>query len=83
MFGRSSSDDKGQIVAFLAAVDALDAGNIPLTSNIRIVMEGEEEAGSPNLEAAVRAHPDRVRADALILVDGPRHASDRATLNFG
>ena len=46
-------------------------------------MEGEEEAGSPNLEAAVRAHPDRVRGDALILVDGPRHASDRPTLNFG
>ena len=58
-------------------------GNIPLTSNIRVLMEGEEEAGSPNLEAAVRAHPDRIRADALILVDGPRHASDRPTLNFG
>ena len=82
-FGRSSSDDKGPIVAFLAAIDALDASNIPLTSNIRVLMEGEEEAGSPNLEAAVRAHADRIRADALILVDGPRHASDRPTLNFG
>jgi acetylornithine deacetylase/succinyl-diaminopimelate desuccinylase-like protein len=83
VFGRSTSDDKSPIVAFLAAVDALDAANIPLTANLRILMEGEEEAGSPNLEAAVRAHPDRVRADALILVDGPRHASDRPTLNFG
>jgi acetylornithine deacetylase/succinyl-diaminopimelate desuccinylase-like protein len=83
VFGRSASDDKSPIVAFLAAVDALDAANIPLTANVRILMEGEEEAGSPNLEAAVRAHPDRVRADALILVDGPRHASDRPTLNFG
>jgi acetylornithine deacetylase/succinyl-diaminopimelate desuccinylase-like protein len=83
VFGRSSSDDKGPIVAFLAAIDALDAGHIPVTSNIRVVMEGEEEAGSPNLEAAVRANADRIRADALILVDGPRHASDRPTLNFG
>src|SRR4051812_9888480 len=83
VYGRSTSDDKSPIVAFLAAVDALDAANIPLTSNLRVLMEGEEEAGSPNLEAAVRAHPDRVRGDALILVDGPRHASDRATLNFG
>jgi acetylornithine deacetylase/succinyl-diaminopimelate desuccinylase-like protein len=83
VFGRSSSDDKSPIIAFLAAIDALDAGNIPLTSTIRVLMEGEEEAGSPNLEAAVRAHADRVRADALILVDGPRHASDRPTLNFG
>ena len=83
VFGRSSSDDKSPIVAFLAAIDALDAADIPLTSNVRVLMEGEEEAGSPNLEAAVRAHADRVRGDALILVDGPRHASDRPTMNFG
>jgi acetylornithine deacetylase/succinyl-diaminopimelate desuccinylase-like protein len=83
VYGRSTSDDKSPIVAFLSAIDALDAAGMPLTSNLRVLMEGEEEAGSPNLEAMVRAHPDRVRADALILVDGPRHASDRATLNFG
>jgi acetylornithine deacetylase/succinyl-diaminopimelate desuccinylase-like protein len=83
VFGRSTSDDKSPIVAFLAAIDALEAANVPLTSSIRVLMEGEEEAGSPNLEAAVRAHADKVRGDALILVDGPRHASDRATLNFG
>ncbi|MGH9140026.1 MAG: M20/M25/M40 family metallo-hydrolase, partial [Vicinamibacterales bacterium] len=83
VFGRSTSDDKSPIVAFLSAIDALDASSIPLTSNIRVLMEGEEEAGSPHLEAAVRAHLDRVRGDLLILVDGPRHASDRPTLNFG
>ncbi|HZR24825.1 MAG TPA: M20/M25/M40 family metallo-hydrolase [Vicinamibacterales bacterium] len=83
VYGRSSSDDKSPIVALLAAVQALDEANVPLTSNIRVIMEGEEEAGSPNLEEAVRAHADRIRADALILVDGPRHASDRVTLNFG
>src|SRR4030095_17176311 len=82
-FGRSASDDKSPIVAFLAAVEALDAANIALTSNIRVIMEGEEEAGSPNLEKAMRDHADRIRADALLLVDGPRHASDRATLSFG
>ena len=79
-----SSDDKSPIVAFLAAIDALDAqGASPLTSNVRILLEGEEEAGSPNLAAAVREHADRIRGDALILVDGPRHASGRATMNFG
>ena len=46
-------------------------------------MEGDEEAGSPILEAMVRAHGDRIRGDALLLVDGPRHASDRPTLTFG
>ena len=83
VYGRSSSDDKSPIVAFLAAIEALDDANIALTSNIRVIMEGEEEAGSPNLETAMRDHADRIRGDALLLVDGPRHASDRATLVFG
>jgi len=83
VYGRSSSDDKSPIVAFLSALDALDAAGIPLTSNIRVIMEGDEEAGSPSLEAMVRSHGDRIRGDALLLVDGPRHASDRPTLSFG
>jgi acetylornithine deacetylase/succinyl-diaminopimelate desuccinylase-like protein len=83
IYARSASDDKAPILALLAALDALDASNIALTSNIRVLMEGEEEAGSPNLEKAIREHGDRFRADALLLVDGPRHASDRPTINFG
>ena len=83
VYGRSSSDDKSPMVAFLSAIDALDTANMPLTSNIRVIMEGDEEAGSPALEAMVRAHGDRIRGDALLLVDGPRHASDRPTLSFG
>jgi acetylornithine deacetylase/succinyl-diaminopimelate desuccinylase-like protein len=83
VYGRSASDDKSPIVAFLAAVEALDTANIALTSNVRVIMEGEEEAGSPNLEKAMREHGDKIRADALLLVDGPRHASDRPTLSFG
>ncbi len=83
VYGRSSSDDKSPIIAFLSAIAALDASNIPLTSTIRVIVDGEEEAGSPHLEAAVRQHADRIRGDALLLVDGPRHPSDRATLSFG
>ena len=83
IYGRSASDDKSPIVAFLAAIEALDDQNIPLTSNIRVIVEGEEEAGSPHLEGAVRQYADRIRGDALLLVDGPRHASDRPTINFG
>ena len=83
VYARSASDDKSPIIAFLAAIDALDTAGIPLTSNIRVIVDGEEEAGSPHLEAAVRDHADKIRGDALLLVDGPRHPSDRATLNFG
>lgn len=83
VYGRSASDDKSPIIAFLSAIEALDASNVALTSNIRVIVDGEEEAGSPHLEAAVRSHADRIRGDALLLVDGPRHPSDRATLSLG
>jgi len=83
IYGRSSSDDKSPIVAFLAAIEALDDSNIALTSNVRVIMEGEEEAGSTHLEGAVHTYADKIRGDALLLVDGPRHPSDRPTLNFG
>jgi acetylornithine deacetylase/succinyl-diaminopimelate desuccinylase-like protein len=83
IYGRSASDDKAPILAFLAAVDALEAATIPLTSNIRVVLEGDEEAGSPSLETMARQYAGRLRGDALFLVDGPRHASDRPTLSFG
>jgi len=83
VYGRSSSDDKSPIVALLAAVDGLDQASVALTSNVRVVLEGDEEAGSPSLETVVRAHGDRLRGDALIMVDGPRHASGRPTLFFG
>jgi acetylornithine deacetylase/succinyl-diaminopimelate desuccinylase-like protein len=83
IYGRSASDDKAPIVALLAAIDALESSNLPLTSNVRAIFEGDEEAGSPALESVVRAHGDRIRGDALLLVDGPRHASDRPTLSFG
>ena len=42
IYGRSSSDDKSPIVAFVAAIDALDASNVPLTSNVRLIVEGDE-----------------------------------------
>ena len=64
-------------------MDALDAIGVPLTSNIRVILEGDEEAGSPNLESVIRSHGDLIRGDALMMVDGPRHASGRATVFFG
>jgi acetylornithine deacetylase/succinyl-diaminopimelate desuccinylase-like protein len=83
VYGRSASDDKSPIIAFLSGVDALDALGIPLTSNVKVILEGDEEAGSPSLESVIRQHGDLIRGDVLMMVDGPRHASGRATTFFG
>src|SRR6185503_10786743 len=50
VYARSASDDKSPIIAFLSAIEALDASNVALTSTIRVIVDGEEEAGSPHLE---------------------------------
>lgn len=83
LYARSASDDKGEIVALVAAVDAARAAKTPITSTIRVILEGDEEAGSPVLEQVVAAHASRIRGDVIIMVDGPRHASGRPTFFFG
>ncbi len=83
LYARSAADDKGPIVAFLSALDEARAAGTPPTSTIRVLMEGDEEAGSPSLPTVVRRHADRIRSDLILLVDGPQHPSGRPTFVFG
>jgi len=71
IYARSASDDKGPIVAMLAALDALDAAKIPLSANLKFFLEGEEEAGSPHLAGTLGAHRDLLTSDLWIFGDGP------------
>ena len=50
LYARAAADDKAPIIAMLTAVDAIRAAGLKTKSNIKFVFEGEEEAGSPNLE---------------------------------
>lgn len=83
VYARSASDDKGTIIAMLAALDALRAANIRPAVNVKFVYEGEEEAGSPHLPMLLEKHPAELRADAWFLCDGPVHQSGREQLYFG
>lgn len=83
IYGRSASDDKAPIVALLTAVDALRAvGSAPAWS-VRVVLDGEEEAGSANFRQFAAARPDALRGDLAVMLDGPRHPSGRPTVYFG
>jgi acetylornithine deacetylase/succinyl-diaminopimelate desuccinylase-like protein len=83
IYARSSSDDKSPIVALLAAIDALRAKKIPLAVNLKLVLEGEEEAGSPNLQRTLELHKNLLGGDLLIPGDGPVHQSGRPLVFFG
>jgi acetylornithine deacetylase/succinyl-diaminopimelate desuccinylase-like protein len=83
IYARSSSDDKSPIVALLAAIDALRAKKIPLAVNLKLILEGEEEAGSPNLQRTLELHKNLLGGDLLITGDGPVHQSGRPLVFFG
>src|SRR5277367_1347704 len=61
LYGRSAADDKTGVIALLSAVEALRATGQKPTSNLKFFLEGEEEAGSPNLEAIVNANKELLK----------------------
>lgn len=83
IFGRSAADDKGPILIFLAAFDAMKTAGAEPAMHVKVVLDSEEERNSPNLSAVVTAHKDLFIADALVVHDGPMHESGRPTLIFG
>jgi len=83
IFARSASDAKGPINTFLIALDIIaDKGILP-NYNIKVIMDMEEEMGSPNLPPTVKRYKNKLKADRLVILDGPRHPSNKPTLTFG
>ena len=83
IYARSASDDKAPIIAMLTAIDALRAAGIALRSNVKFVFEGEEEAGSTNLQRILEANRAVFAADLWLICDGPVHQTRRPLVAFG
>ena len=75
IYARGASDMKGQLLAFLEALDALVAQGPPPV-NLKFMLEGEEEVGSPNLGAFVDGHADRLACDFVLNCDAGIQAPD-------
>jgi len=68
IWGRGANDDKGQLFTHLAAIEAWQrTDGVPV--NVKLFIEGEEEIGSPNVEAFVADRADMLRADACVISD--------------
>jgi acetylornithine deacetylase/succinyl-diaminopimelate desuccinylase-like protein len=61
----------------------MDAAAVTPDFNIKVIVDSEEELGSPNLPAAVERYRDALAADMLVIFDGPRHPTNLPTLTFG
>ena len=83
IYGRAASDDKLGVMALLSAVDALKAEGKRPAFNLKIFLEGEEEAGSPNLAALLDKHGGALKSDGWVIFDGPAHPSGRPQAVLG
>ena len=83
LYARGISDDKGHIVARLAALAAVRDALGEMPCNVKFVIEGEEEIGSPNMAAFVVAHQERLAADACIWEFGGVDGEGRPRQSLG
>ena len=77
LYARGASDDKGQAMAVLAALESYlkTSGRLPV--HVKVLLEGEEEVTSTNLFSYLREHAEELRADAILIADqdmlDPKH----------
>ncbi len=80
LYGRGAVDDKGQNLMHLAALEAHLGVNGKLPVNVKVVIEGEEEIGSPNFEAFLARERERLRCDVVVVSDTAVFAEDVPSL---
>jgi acetylornithine deacetylase/succinyl-diaminopimelate desuccinylase-like protein len=83
IYARGAGDNKGQHFAQILALEALLAVQGSLPCNVKVLLEGEEEIGSPRMAEFVREHRGEILSDVVITSDGPVHESGRSQLVCG
>ncbi|MBQ8090890.1 MAG: M20/M25/M40 family metallo-hydrolase, partial [Pyramidobacter sp.] len=83
LYGLGTADNKGQFLAHILAVRSWLAvtGDVPV--NVKFILDGEEESGSPSLPDFVRAHKELLAADFVFNSDGPMNAGDFPEIKLG
>ena len=83
IYARGSADDKGQIFLQLMAIEAHLKTSGRLPTNVKIIIEGEEEVGSPNLDKFIQDHRDLLKADIGLISDTSMYAPGIPSLDYG
>jgi len=83
IYARGVGDNKGQHFANLLAIESTLACHGQLPCNVIVLLEGEEEVGSPHIAQFIRDHGELLAADLAVTSDGPVHESGRSCILFG
>lgn len=82
VYARGSADDKGQFFMHVKALEVMSKTN-SLQTNVKFLIEGEEEVGSPNLGKFVHEHKDLLKADVILISDSAMLSMDTPSLDIG
>ena len=82
IFARGSCDDKGQFYMHVKALELMTKTNT-LCTNIKFIIEGEEEIGSPNLASFVKTHTNLLKADVILISDTAMISMDTPSIDIG
>jgi acetylornithine deacetylase/succinyl-diaminopimelate desuccinylase-like protein len=83
IYARGVADNKGQHLAQILAIESHLKVHGTLPCNVVLLLEGEEEVGSPHIADFVRDNGELLQADLAVTADGPLHPSGRPTIKFG
>jgi acetylornithine deacetylase/succinyl-diaminopimelate desuccinylase-like protein len=83
IYARGSADDKGQVFLHLKGIEAYLNNGGKLPCNIKMLIEGEEEVGSANLENFVKAHKGMLKADIALISDSGMFARGVPSITYG
>ncbi len=83
IYGRGTSDDKGELLSRIQALEAWIKTQGDLPVRIKWIAEGEEETGSNNLENWIKAHADMLKADGVLWEGGGYDEAGRPTFGLG
>lgn len=80
---RGATDDKGQMFAHVKAIEALMKTSGKLPVNVKFLIEGEEEVGSPSLDPFIEAHAEMLKANVVVVSDTHMYAPGRPSITYG
>lgn len=83
IYARGASDDKGQAYTHVKALEAYIKTGQELPVNVKIILEGEEEIGSPNLVPFIQDHKDMLKCDMVLISDTAMFAEDQPSITYG
>lgn len=83
VYARGATDDKGQVFTHIKSVEAFFKSGEALPVNVKFLIEGEEEIGSPNLVPFVTKHKEMLKCDSVVISDTSLYSEGVPTITYG